>query len=244
MSKNELVAEYRRERRRTLQAIRRMEKRGFIVPESVIPKKPKKITAGSVRRMKKLTADYLYKKSKYVDYETGELMSGDAARKILRKRAAKKAAERRAERRAAEYLEKMPGVEYSVGGFDFDSFYSEGAAAESEEYEMFPDEAEMVIKNFRRECIARFPVYAGPILERWLSEMEAKYSKQDVAKMLQEAAYNGIIVDYQVAYDEELLLARIAEFMEYLPGMSEGVKNDIMEIIEMESMWEMNDSEN
>ena len=62
---------YRRERQRIQRQINRMTKRGYDVPE-LLPKIPKKITEASVRRLKKLTTEKLYKESRFIDFETGE----------------------------------------------------------------------------------------------------------------------------------------------------------------------------
>lgn len=66
--------QYKKERKRLLQFARRAEKRGYMTeegatPASLIPQRPQKITAGSVRRLQRLTADALYEKLVAVDWE-------------------------------------------------------------------------------------------------------------------------------------------------------------------------------
>lgn len=68
--------EYNKNRRRIKQAINRLEKRGYIVPENILPKKPKRITNASVRRLEKINLDFIYKKSRFVDVTTGEIFEG------------------------------------------------------------------------------------------------------------------------------------------------------------------------
>lgn len=68
--------EYNKNRRRIKQAINRLEKRGYIVPENILPKIPKRITKASVRRLEKINLDFIYKKSRFVDVTTGELFEG------------------------------------------------------------------------------------------------------------------------------------------------------------------------
>ena len=48
-----------------LQRISRAKKRGFTVPEKLLPAIPKKITAGSIRKLEKLSAKYIQKKSEF-----------------------------------------------------------------------------------------------------------------------------------------------------------------------------------
>lgn len=68
--------EYNKNRRRIKQAINRLEKRGYIVPENTLPKIPKRITNASVRRLEKINLDFIYKKSRFVDVTTGEIFEG------------------------------------------------------------------------------------------------------------------------------------------------------------------------
>lgn len=72
---------YNKQIKRIRQFVRRAERRGYIFPETLIPQKPKKITQASVRRLQSITPARMYKKAKYMDYSTGELISGTKARK-------------------------------------------------------------------------------------------------------------------------------------------------------------------
>ena len=74
-----LVAEYRHERKMVLQRKRRLEKKGFVFPDGVIPDIPKKITAGSVRRLKKLTPKKLQEMGT-LKTEEGKSLTGSSAR--------------------------------------------------------------------------------------------------------------------------------------------------------------------
>ncbi len=65
-----------KERRRIQSFIYRQKKKGYIIPEGLLPKIPKKITLGSINRLRKLTSNVLYKKLEYIDLETGEILSG------------------------------------------------------------------------------------------------------------------------------------------------------------------------
>ena len=58
--------EYRKQRRRVQQAVRRLEKIGYIFDENVVPKIPKKITKASVQRLAKITPEKLREKSEYI----------------------------------------------------------------------------------------------------------------------------------------------------------------------------------
>lgn len=216
----QLQLDYKKQVKRLKQAVRRAEKRGYIVPENVIPKQPKRITKKSVERLKKITTKEIYSKSEKLDFETGELITGEVARKQERSESAKKAAKTRKEKR---YNAEKGESEYY-----------------EPQYESFPSAADIVIGNFRAE-LTRFPEVAQPIVNQWLDRLLNDYSKEDVAEMLENAAAQGLGIDYSIAYREDLLLDRLSEMLELLPDASTGNKMDIMEALEYEEDWELPD---
>lgn len=216
----QLQLDYKKQVKRLKQAVRRAEKRGYIVPENVIPKQPKRITKKSVERLKKITTKEIYSKSEKLDFETGELIPGEVARKQERSESAKKAAKTRKEKR---YNAEKGESEYY-----------------EPQYETFPSGADIIIGNFKAE-MTRFPEVAQPIVNKWLDRLLRDYSKEDIAEMLENAASQGLGIDYSIAYREDLLLDRLSEMFDLLPGASTGNKIDIMEAMEYEEDWEMPD---
>ena len=87
---------YNKEVRRLRQFIRRAEKRGYVFPETIIPKRPKTVTAKSVQRLKRLTSSELYKKATYTAPDTGITVSGTEGRQIEREAAITKSLRSRA----------------------------------------------------------------------------------------------------------------------------------------------------
>lgn len=216
----QLQLDYKKQVKRLKQAVRRAEKRGYIVPENVIPKQPKRITKKSVERLKKITTKEIYSKSEKLDIETGELIAGEVARKQERSESAKKAAKTRKEKR---YNAEKGESEYY-----------------EPQYETFPSGADIIIGNFKAE-MTRFPEVAQPIVNKWLDRLLRDYSKEDVAEMLENAASQGLGIDYSIAYREDFLLDRLSEMFDLLPGASTGNKIHIMEAMEYEEDWEMPD---
>lgn len=216
----QLQLDYRKQVKRLKQAFRRAENRGYIIPDNIIPEQPKRITRKSVERLKKITTDDIYKKSEKLDFETGELVPGEIARKAERSEAAKKGAITRREKR---YNAEKGESEYY-----------------EPQYEAFPSGADIVISNFRAEA-TRFPEVAQPIVNQWLDRLLRDYSKEDVAEMLENAAAQGLGIDYSIAYREDLILDRLSEMFDLLPGASTGNKMDIMEALEYEEDWELPD---
>lgn len=211
--------QYRKERRRIQNAMNRLEKQGYVLPEDLLPSMPKKVTQASINRLKKITSESIYKKSKKLDFETGEITPGIVARDKARSQRAKEAARRRAFKQ--EYV-------------------SPQVYTEPPQYTTFPSGADIIINNFRSDVIGRFPESAGPILNRWLDGLLAQQDKEDVANMLETAAANGVVIDYKVAYNTELLMGAIADFMDYLDTTS-GFKQDLMDTLEFEEDWEFPD---
>lgn len=213
---SELVQKYNRERRRIQRQINRMEKRGYMVDSSALPKKPKRITPASVSRLEKITTPKLYQRSRAVIEETGEIITGEEARRIERSNAAKKAAQARKKKRRDKIA---PSDTHSNTKREPISF------------------AKMIISNFRSE-INQFPQVAGPLFNRWLDMLLSQYSEDDVAQMLEDGKSAGYFPDRTIAYSEDKLLDAIAGFMEYLPDASEGFKQEIAEAVEFGEDWE------
>lgn len=211
--------QYRKERRRIQNAMNRLEKQGYVLPEDLLPSIPKKVTQASINRLEKITSESIYKKSKKLDFETGEAIPGIVARDKARSQRAKEAARRRSFKQ--EYASPQ--------------FYTEPP-----QYTTFPSGADIIINNFRSDVIGRFPESAGPILNRWLDGLLAQQDKEDVANMLETAAANGVVIDYKVAYNTEALMGAIADFMNYLDTTS-GFKQDLMDTLEFEEDWEFPD---
>ena len=98
MSKGKYYQEYRKERRRIQSFLRRNRAKGYIFPDNILPDQPKRITPASIRRLKRITPEFLYKKASYVDSETGEILTGTEAVKQRRSESAKRAAKTRKQR--------------------------------------------------------------------------------------------------------------------------------------------------
>lgn len=146
----ELLEQYRRERRRVNQLIRRAEKRGFIIPKSAKPGKPlKRPTEKSIERLKAITPEAIYERAKYKSQ--GKTYRGEEARKIARKEAreqtAKKKAEQaknKAEQAAREEAEKIFNIESTA----LEKAVEKPAPTpETEPIEQPPKEADIIIHN-------------------------------------------------------------------------------------------------
>lgn len=216
----QLQFDYRKQVKRLKQAVRRAEKRGYIIPDDIIPNQPKRITRKSVERLKKITTKDIYSKAEWIDIETGELIKGEKARKLERYKSAKKAAQTRKEKR------------YNAQQGESEYYYPQ--------YETFPSAADIIIGNFRADVISRYPEGAGKVLERFLNNALAQHTKEDVAKMLELGRERGLLSDIIIyaSRNSDLLYDKISEMLDFLPEIGNLEKQQIIDSLEMEEDWE------
>jgi hypothetical protein len=86
--------EYAKQRKRLKQAIRRAEKQGYIFSEDILPKKPKRITKASVRRLAKITPELIRQKGKFLIEETGEIIPVKGNKAVIKQEITRKKQER------------------------------------------------------------------------------------------------------------------------------------------------------
>lgn len=178
---------YQRERKRITSFIRRAEKRGYIIPEGFLPRTPKTITAASVRRLKKITPELIYKKSQYAgEASYGEIVSGVRGRDLERSLAAKRAAHTR----------KLKETEKEISNQDF---YTRVVLSN------WIAQVKTSNKNIER------------ILMSWLRENIQEYGTKRTAKMLEEGANAGVTVTFEVLYNEAYTMIYIRDMMSYMP---------------------------
>lgn len=83
---SEAQKEYQKERRRLLQAVRRGEQKGFIFPEDVVPPLPSHVSKKQLQQIKETKPSDLYKVARWLDRETGELVSSNETKVSTRTR--------------------------------------------------------------------------------------------------------------------------------------------------------------
>lgn len=78
-TKSAVELEYEKQQKRIKSYVRKYAEKGVIFSEDVLPDVPKKITEGSVRRLKQITSKKLMQKAFAVEPETGEVVQGEKA---------------------------------------------------------------------------------------------------------------------------------------------------------------------
>lgn len=249
MKRVTLKQKYQAQRNRIINFIRRAEKRGFYFDEDILPKIPKRITKQSVRRLEKLDAESLYKKSIWVNLETGEFMSGP--RRVERERSIR--AKKAAATRKANFLATK-------------AFYTTGQDITFEP-EYYPDLYEIAFDNVYDEFLkkvsaplpAEYNSYYSKKRERKgkellragkqaqseviniLNDLLKKYTKSEIGKVISD---NYAALDANIEYilfgsDKSIISASSVMVMQILTGgLTRQQNSTLTEEAEIQESWE------
>lgn len=205
---------YNKELRRIKRFISRAEKRGYQFEENIIPKKPKKITPASVRRLKKITPNYLYSRSVYGGEATaGEIVSGKRGRKEEQKARSRKAVE--SKRRVKESHHSQGGITQRYKENEDTSFYDKVSI--SQWYAQ--------LREF-----ANGEAYG--LLRAWMGGVIAENGVHNVAVMINNAIDHGVILTWEVVYDMDEAERYIGRMIDYLPEAGVLYKEEQLDKIE------------
>lgn len=199
-----LQAEYSKQIRRIKSFVRRATKRGFIFPENLIPQRPEKIRRKDVEKLKEMTAPSMYKEAQYVEPTTGEVVSGYQGRKSERRKAYYKGRRKGKIYNKKRYEQYAPPEEVKPRPYmptDDPDFYSDA-----------------VIDNFHY-ILSKYNPQATWVLRNWIANLIFKYGKHEVALMLQAGAEMGLVVTWDVIYDEQMQRSYMADMVNYIASI-------------------------
>lgn len=207
---------YSKQVKRIKQFISRAEKRGYQFSEDVLPKRPKRVTQASVRKLAKLTPETLYQKAVYGGLASeGEIVPATEGVKLERSLRAKKAAETRKYRLAEPVQEptNTPGFVPPENLLEFGI-------------------SNVIVQNFKSQ-ILHFPKEIADKIIALINTLVSEQGIDDVAYSLQNMPMQFYEYINRQGYDSN---ASIQEFssalIEYLPNASEGYKADLMDAFE------------
>lgn len=211
--------EYKKQRKALLQKINRAKKRGYIFSDNIPLSIPKRPTKASISRLKKLSKE-LYKHARYVDVETGEILTGQEGRQLEKRKAAYKAKQTRKSKKDFWTTDITP----------IPPKYEK----QKEEYARFAD---TVIAEYRRQ-ISMFPDKVASIVLSALDRAIEKSGKNAVAMRLETSAESlsyylnnvGLFGDSIAA-----ILAYCSAMFGDLPGMTPEDIKDANEYMDAES---------
>ena len=198
--RSQVEIEYRKQRKRIQSFICKHEKEGFYFEENILPSIPKKITKASVSRLQKLTPQKLYSKAVYAgEASFGEVVSSYKGRQ-LRKQEAKKRREKR--QRLKKQRIKTPRPKHMKENVSTDkSFYTR-----------------TVLSGWYGLLETYSKGAAYPLLRRWMNKLIRDNGEEVIAKMLEDAANNGYILVWSVAY-------KITEAIEYMGNVMKYIQD-------------------
>ena len=248
-----LIQEYRHQRRRIQQFMRRAEKRGYQFSQNALPDRPKRITEKSVKRLQELTPEKLYKKAKYGgEASYGEVIKGTQGRKLERKLSAQKAVETRKARKYVEPIEKPePTYDYDYDDYEYQSEpevkktiddlkreakldFIKGEERVSQDTSFY---SRVVVSNFKLTLNA-YNQQARNKLNSWINTLVSRFGEEQVAQMITDAMEDGVELTVKDSYFTEKVSDYMQKMMDYLPEAGEFTKADIMEALEEEEIYE------
>ena len=223
--------EYRRERKRIQQQINRMSKRGYDVPE-LLPKIPKKITEASVRRLKNLTTEKLYKESRFIDIETGEILTGKQGQLIENKQRVQRAAQTRRNKRknVSGETSKTPPQDKTKGYQD-----RNGKTVYDVEVVQFDQQVLIVFTMEMTEIFGRSPKLFNYITA-WFTASRFKYGDEELAEVLQQTKESGDWPGWECISDEELLRGKLTAITD-LMAINRESREELFEELEQMEDW-------
>lgn len=221
-----VIQAYRRERQRIQRQINRMAKRGYDVPE-LLPKIPKKITEASVRSLKKLTTEKLYKESRFIDIETGELLTGKQGQLIENKQRAQRAAQTRINKRKTS---KIPPKDKTKGYQD-----RNGKPVYDVEVVQFDKQVLTVFTMEMTEIFGRSPKLFNYITA-WFTASRFKYGDEELAEVLQQTKESGDWPGWECVSDTERLVGKLSAITDLLAINSES-REELFEELEQLEDW-------
>ena len=204
---SETLKAYNKERARISRQIKRMEQRGYLLPENVLPPRPKRITKSSVARLAKIKTPDLYTKSRYIDQETGEILTGESGRKLERSTAAKRAAQTR-----KTGVKQRPINKPTASTKIPTNQQSDSVDYNIQIFTIF--QMEMTQIYGRNEKLFNY-------ITRWYNRSMQKYGPDDFAEALEKAKSKGQWPGWEGVSDEEILTGKLHGILDLI-GASDG----------------------
>ena len=204
-----VIQAYRRERQRIQRQINRMAKRGYDVPQ-LLPKIPELITQASVRRLKKLTTEKLYKESRFIDIETGEILTSKEGQALERSR----------RKKPKQKVQAPPPTPI---------------APPEPDYVMFDKQILTVFTMDMTEIFGRNERLFNYIT-RWYNMSLEKYGAEEMAEALEKAKSEGLFPGWEAVSDSEILVGKLEAIISLMAINSES-REELFEELEQLEDW-------
>lgn len=204
-----VIQAYRRERQRIQRQINRMTNRAYDVPD-LLPKIPKKITEASVRRLKKITTEKLYKESRFIDIETGEILTSKEGQALERSR----------RKKPKQKVQAPPPAP---------------VAPPEPDYVIFDKQILTVFTMEMTEIFGRNEKLFNYIT-RWYNRALEKYGAEEMAEALEQAKDEGMFPGWEAVSDSEILVGKLEAITNLMVINSES-REELFEELEQLEDW-------
>jgi hypothetical protein len=186
-----------------------MTNRGYDVPE-LLPKIPKKITEASVRRLKKITTEKLYKESRFIDIETGEILTSKEGQALERSR----------RKKPKQKVQAHPPTPI---------------APPEPDYVIFDKQILTVFTMEMTEIFGRNERLFNYIT-RWYNRSLEKYGAEEMAEALEKAKSEGMFPGWEAVSDSEILVGKL-EAITNLMAINSESREELFEELEQLEDW-------
>lgn len=206
---SDVQKQYRKERRRIQRQINRMTNRAYDVPD-ILPKIPKKITEASVRRLKRITTEKLYKESRFIDIETGEILTSKEGQELERSR----------RKKPKQKVQAPPPTP---------------VAPPAPDYVMFDKQILTVFTMDMTEIFGRNERLFNYIT-RWYNMSLEKYGAEEMTEALEKAKSEGLFPGWEAVSDSEILVGKL-EAITNLMAINSESREELFEELEQLEDW-------
>lgn len=240
--------EYEKQVKRINALFRKLQFEGWQVKElkeEIAPSKakmPKRITKQLLKELKRITPDYVRRRT--------ILKSGTGIETTWKQYATQRKKERSERAKIRELVKKARKEQEAVYNYDeikkskkkyIDAEKKKGNVVEDQSVldtiDYQPDDmSQVIITNFLNQC-RKFPKYAFPIIKDFIERCVAETDAASVASMIQNAQAAGYELTAEIAYDEKLLRDWMYDVLDYL-DMPPITKDNLEQFVEEEAFFD------
>lgn len=210
----DIEARYAKERNRISNYISRLKKENIYTIYDILPKKPQKITEGSIRVLQKITPKKILELSQYIEPETGTVISSALERRYEKKQEGieKGKKTRRIKKKAEEVKTKYKQWVYD----DNESTFTPPSKSVKVTFD------KVVIANFEMS-LNRWPPEVADKVKSFIDRLiqEDDIDESDVAMMIVNSQANGVNFRFVDPYKPSAVKDFLADMLEYLPHIND-----------------------
>ena len=209
---------YRKQIKRLKQAVRRLEKRGYVVSYDVPSELPKRVTSKTLDKLKKITPKVLREEhSSYVDRETGEVLTGKQGEIQEKENNARRREEKKNTQKDGERYDSTQGYLPNGGDIIIDNILNDLISSLSE-----PTPNENIYGGKKRKDIYETIENCRLTLYRLLMSKIAECGRSEIGWRLQQHADELESIKTAILYgsDGEVINSATRELAEIINGES------------------------